>query len=730
VHLVIPTRLTLSFASIGRSKKRQETGTRGVSLQPDLGSWPMRSRIGIACLLVLFSTLLSCGGGDANTSASATGGARGTDTSGSPGTGTSGPPGSGTGGIEGTGIRSIVSNGVITGLGSIIVEGVEYALNTSGIEGTGLNKTTITVNGQPGTAADLVVGEVVTLTATAGSDTAHANAVSVIYDTDIQGPIEAVINNGSHLTILGQLVDLDAEETWKVGDTVAVSGFRNADSVWLAKRITPVNSGSLVVSGIVKNVDTTAKTLAIGTLSVDYSGATLRNFAGDPQVGVNVRVTGSRRNDATLQANTVVRLDPALPGAEGDSAYIEGWVTDLTSRQEFDVNNHHVVTSASTLFGPSSGVTLSTASFVQVSGLRRADGGVDAFNVNVCNMSPISGTTATLMRNGKVLLLGGDPCGYFAEIFDTSTSTFASAGRMATTRFAPLVTMLADGRVLIAGGYGGQYTTYADGSTSTYSPLTTTEIYDPVSGRFSDGPSMPQIHVNGTATLLSDGRVLIAGGLKNVGMGAPTTDTAELLDAAATKFTAVGFMATQRAGHTATLLSDGTVLMVGGWKGHPADDWEFYPLFAELFDPSLGTFKTTGSMSAARSGHMAFLISGNAVLVFGGTGGSSPYAEIYHVAARGFTPFSMPQQPQVASTVTQLRDGQLLFLGGQIGNDPVDTAVLLNPVTGTTVSTVSLKAPRAGHTATLLDDGRVLVIGGIGPAGSEIPPFEYWSPMP
>jgi hypothetical protein len=681
------------------------------------------------CLILACGLVSACGGGDTNTSASTTGGSQST--------GISDPPASSTGGIEGTGLRSIVSNGVITGLGSIIVEGVEYALDTSGIEGTGL-KTTITVDGQPGTAADLVVGEVVTLTATAGSDTAHANAVSVTYDTDTQGPIEAVSNNGSHLTILGQLVDLDAEQTWKVGDTVAVSGFRNADSVWLAKRVAPVNTGLLIVSGIVKSVDTTAKTFAIGTLSVDYSGAALGNFTGDPQAGANVRVTGSRRNGATLQADRVVQLDSALPGATGDSAYIEGWVTDLTNPQKFDVNNHHVVASTSTTFSPS-GVTLSTASFVQVSGLRRADGGVDAFIVSACNMSPTSGTTATLMRNGKVLLLGGDPCGEFAELFDTSTSTFASASRTATTRFAPLVTTLADGRLLIAGGWGGQYTTYADGSTSGYSALASTEIYDPVSGRFSSGPSMPQIHVNGTATLLSDGRVLIVGGLKNVGMGAPTTDTAELLDPAATKFTAAGSMATQRAGHTATLLSDGTVLMVGGWEGHPADDSVFQPLFAELFDPSSATFKVTGSLSAPLSGHMAFLIPGDAVLVFDAY---PTFAEIYHVTARDFTPFSMPQQPQfvaggspfsgprLTGTVTQLRDGQLLFLGGQIGGDPVDTAVLLNPVTGAATNTVSLKAPRTGHTATLLDDGRVLLIGGTGPAGSEIPPFEYWSPTP
>jgi hypothetical protein len=151
-------------------------------------------------------------------------------------------------------------------------------------------------------------------------------------------------------------------------------------------------------------------------------------------------------------------------------------------------------------------------------------------------------------------------------------------------------------------------------------------------------------------------------------------------------------------------------------------------LFAELFDPNSATFKQTGSMSTTRFGHMAFLIPGDAVLVFGGVQPANQYAEIYHVATGHFTPFSMPQ-PEVGTTVTQLHNGQLLFLGGQnAAGEPLNTAVLLNPVTGAAISTVSLKAPRAGHTATLLDDGRVLLIGGIGPAGSEIPPFEYWSP--
>jgi len=202
-------------------------------------------------------------------------------------------------------------------------------------------------------------------------------------------------------------------------------------------------------------------------------------------------------------------------------------------------------------------------------------------------------------------------------------------------------------------------------------------------------------------------------------------------------------MATQRANHTATLLRDGTVLMVGGWNGHApdaADDPPYDPMFAELFDPNSAAFKMTGSMSTTRRGHMAFPISSDTVLVFGGVPtlqnvdpqpANPAYAEIYHVAARDFTPFSMQQLPQVAPTVTQLRDGQLLFLGGQnAAGEPLDAAVLLNPVTGAATSTVSLKAPRAGHTATLLDDGRVLLIGGTGPAGSEIPPFEYWSPTP
>ena len=547
--------------------------------------------------------------------------------------------------------------------------------------------------------------------------------------------------SGSRLTVLGQLIDLDAQENWRVGDTVAISGFRNAQDVWLAKRVIAAGTLPQILSGIVRHLDTTAKTFTIGALTVYYGAATPSNFSGDPQDGTNVRVSSTSLNSGgPLQAASVTNLDPALPGTKGDSAYIEGWVTAQVSPQDFDVNNHHVFTSASTTFEPSA-TGISTATFVQVSGLRRADGGVDAFIVNTCNMSPTSGTTATLMSNGKVLLLGGDPCGEFATIFDTANNAFSSASRTATSRFSPAVTLLADGRVLIAGGWGGQYTTFADGSTTGYATLTSTEIYDPTSGRFTAAGNMAVGHARGTATLLPDGRVLLAGGLTSWGGGGASGNSAEVFDPATGKFTTVGPMATQRTDHTANLLGDGTVLIAGGWNGHGADaaeDPPYDPLYAELFDPASGTFRLTGSMSTTRIGAKAITLSVDTVFLFGGVftplqnalaQPSNPaYAEMYHAAAHAFARSALQPLLQSGYTVTPLSSGQLLLLGGQVAGQSIDTADLLNPLTGVLVSTTKLKTPRSGHTATLLADGRVLLIGGVDAAGSAISTVEYWSP--
>ena len=144
-------------------------------------------------------------------------------------------------------------------------------------------------------------------------------------------------------------------------------------------------------------------------------------------------------------------------------------------------------------------------------------------------------------------------------------------------------------------------------------------VATPTIAGFSPTGSMSSARELPTATLLSDGRVLITGGYDGSGYLA----TAELYDPQSGTFSPTGSMSSAREWQTATLLSDGRVLITGGNDGSG-------PLAtAELYDPQSGTFSPTGSMSSAREGQTATLLSDGRVLITGGLGASLATAEIY-----------------------------------------------------------------------------------------------------
>ena len=195
-----------------------------------------------------------------------------------------------------------------------------------------------------------------------------------------------------------------------------------------------------------------------------------------------------------------------------------------------------------------------------------------------------------------------------------------------------------------------------------------TPILAPTPG-FSETGSMATAREFHTATLLSDGRVLIAGGQNLTAdmCGAPILASAELYDPATGTFSPTGPMASARESHTETLLTDGRVLIAGGVKGGL---WTDLLASAELYDPSIGTFKPTGSMTTARS-----------------------------------------KDAEEMPTATLLSDGRVLIAGGK-SDRGLASAELYDPRTGTFSPTGSMTVARAGHTATLLSDGRVLIAGG------------------
>jgi hypothetical protein len=231
---------------------------------------------------------------------------------------------------------------------------------------------------------------------------------------------------------------------------------------------------------------------------------------------------------------------------------------------------------------------------------------------------------------------------------------------------------------------------------------------------FSPSGSMAATRVDATATSLSDGRVLIAGGYNNSGSPGPVA-SAELYDPKTGTFSPTGSMTTARDNHTATLLSDGRVLMAGGDAGLAGIPGAETLVSAELYDPKTGTFSATGSMAAARYDHTATLLPDGRILIAGGVDADHraylTSAEMYDPASGKFSPTGSTAEARVVSAATLLSDGRVLVAGGFDGSSYVASAELYDPKTGAFSQTGSMTAARTGS-ATLLSDGRVLVAGG------------------
>jgi hypothetical protein len=208
-----------------------------------------------------------------------------------------------------------------------------------------------------------------------------------------------------------------------------------------------------------------------------------------------------------------------------------------------------------------------------------------------------------------------------------------------------------------------------------------------------------------SATLLPNGKVLIAGGMRR---NQDFYKSAELYDPTAGKFQLRGEMSVARVGQIAVLLHSGKVLIAGGWVGQGGTD------SAELYDPSTGKFSVIAKMTVRRGRPSATLLADGDVLIAGGEERDNEAlasAEIFHVKTLSFQPVGSMQSARISHTATLLSDGRVLIAGGYAGNVTAG-AELYDPKTGTFTETGSLTTARCKHTAGLLPDGRVLIAGG------------------
>ena len=324
--------------------------------------------------------------------------------------------------------------------------------------------------------------------------------------------------------------------------------------------------------------------------------------------------------------------------------------------------------------------------------------------------------TATLLPSGKVLVAGGASTGNrvtnSAELYDLATGTWSFTGSLNIGRQGHTATLLQSGKVLVAGGCAG--------ICGIDVAVDRAELYDPATGIWTLTGKLHMARFEHTATLLQSGKVLVIGGWIgefNVHVDAelydPVTGTWSITES---PIFGSGF----GTGYTATLLQNGKVLVAGG-KIEDDPPIHFYPLAdAQLYDPTTGTWSATGSLHTARYFHTATLLPNGQVLVAGGETNcsflacdySTDTAELYDPAT-GRWSHTGNLSHRAYHTATLLPNGQVLVAGGvSVGFTNISSAEIYDPVAGGWAGTASLNTPRSSQTATLLSSGKVLLVGG------------------
>jgi len=265
---------------------------------------------------------------------------------------------------------------------------------------------------------------------------------------------------------------------------------------------------------------------------------------------------------------------------------------------------------------------------------------------------------AVLLPSGQVLVIGGtgnSSGGASAELYDPGSGTWAATGSMTAARVDFTATLLRDGTVLVAGGCCAPGSYFASFSSA--------EIYNPATGTWTATGGMASGRAGQTATLLGDGTVLVVGGTAVEAYPGTPLRSAEIYDPVAKTWHGAG--STTAPGHayaTATLLHDGRVLVAGGTEGGAAFN------FADLYSPSTGTWQATGSMNRGRYLAAATVLPDGTVLVAGGaptlTGTPGATTEMYQPASNTWTNGPSMTQPRQSQTATPLPDGTVLVAGG------------------------------------------------------------------
>ena len=493
------------------------------------------------------------------------------------------------------------------------------------------------------------------------------------------------------------------------------------------------------VSGVVTWTSSAPAIADIGAATGLADGLSLGNTTLVASSGSVLGTLSLTTIAATVQS-IVIAPDSLLTGIgitrhfTATGTFSDGSTADVTATATWSTQTPGIATvNNGAAIGLSGGATSVTASIGSVSA-----GAVVAVSTDSWTTAPqmpterVSGHSATRLADGRLLVAGGVKSAggtAAADLFDPATSTWSPAATMGVMRASHTATLLSDGRVLVTGG-----STVSSSTSQGYVNNASAEIYDPVANTWTATPPMSVARSHHTATLLADGKVLVVGGENATYL---VEATAEIYDPVANTWALPRAQPlAARSQHTATLLANGKVLVAGGFD---IVTGILTPLAsAELYDPVLVTTTTVdgnGVPTSTTTGQdftattpLAFARNGHSATRLADgrvvvAGGNTTQTEIYDPAAATWTTQSPTAATHTGHAAVLLADGRILVVGGTQFAQP--GAELFDPATGQWTAAAHMLVARSNPTATLMPDGSVLVCGGA-PDSAGVDCEQWW----
>jgi hypothetical protein len=317
--------------------------------------------------------------------------------------------------------------------------------------------------------------------------------------------------------------------------------------------------------------------------------------------------------------------------------------------------------------------------------------------------------TATLLADGRVLVTGGQAIGTTqslrsTEVYNPTTGTWTASGNLITGRSNHIAVRLQNGRVLVAGGV----------AVETQTRLASAELYDPATGTWTATGNLAVARQQAAVVMLNDGRVLVIGG-SGPNSNLDPLASVEMYNPATGQWATTGAMTVPRVGHSAVLMSNGRVLVAGGARTTVSST--VLLASADFYEPSTGQWTGTGNFITARAFSTAVLLTNGRPLLAGGSNFTTTAygaADLYDPVSGGWTETGSLLTPRLSHTATRLPNGKVLVAGGTGSVGTLGSVETYDAATGTWSAAAALRVARSNHAAVLLNTGKVLVVGGQG----------------